>query len=123
VQPERRPRAGRRGTFSQWHAELVDLKTGERIIPLNDFGPEQAEFCVYNSLLSEGAMLGFDSGYSLDEPHMLIMWEAQFGDFADGAQVIVDQLTLKEGVRTDRLGRWDPKGRRPRLPQGGAWHR
>ena len=82
----------RRGTFSQRHAVLVDTRTEERYIPLNHLKEDQAEFCVYDSLLSEAAVLGFDYGYSLDEPHMLIMWEAQFGDFANGAQVIIDQF-------------------------------
>ncbi len=82
----------RRGTFSQRHAVLVDAQTGERYIPLNHIAPDQAELCVYDSLLSEAAVLGFDYGYSLDEPHMLILWEAQFGDFANGAQVIIDQF-------------------------------
>jgi 2-oxoglutarate dehydrogenase E1 component len=82
----------RRGTFSQRHAALVDMKTGDRYIPLNHLKDDQPEFCVYDSLLSEAAVLGFDYGYSLDEPHMLIMWEAQFGDFANGAQVIIDQF-------------------------------
>ncbi len=82
----------RRGTFSQRHSVLVDANTGERHIPLNHLRDGQAEFCVYDSLLSEAAVLGFDYGYSLDEPHMLIMWEAQFGDFANGAQVIIDQF-------------------------------
>jgi 2-oxoglutarate dehydrogenase E1 component len=82
----------RRGTFSQRHAVLVDTVTGERYIPLKNLAPEQAELCVYDSLLSEAAVLGFDYGYSLDEPHMLILWEAQFGDFANGAQVIIDQF-------------------------------
>jgi 2-oxoglutarate dehydrogenase E1 component len=82
----------RRGTFSQRHAVLVDQHTGERWIPLNHLKPDQAEFCVYDSLLSEAAVLGFDYGYSLDEPNMLIMWEAQFGDFSNGAQVIIDQF-------------------------------
>jgi 2-oxoglutarate dehydrogenase E1 component len=82
----------RRGTFSQRHAVLVDMKTGEPWIPLNHLKADQPEFCVYDSLLSEAAVLGFDYGYSLDEPHMLIMWEAQFGDFANGAQVIIDQF-------------------------------
>jgi 2-oxoglutarate dehydrogenase E1 component len=82
----------RRGTFSQRHAVLVDMKTGDRWTPLNHLKDDQAEFCIYDSLLSEAAVLGFDYGYSLDEPHMLIMWEAQFGDFANGAQVIIDQF-------------------------------
>jgi 2-oxoglutarate dehydrogenase E1 component len=82
----------RRGTFSQRHAALVDMKTGERWIGLGNLRENQPEFCVYDSLLSEAAVLGFDYGYSLDEPNMLIMWEAQFGDFANGAQVIIDQF-------------------------------
>jgi 2-oxoglutarate dehydrogenase E1 component len=82
----------RRGTFSQRHAVLVDQHTGERWTPLNFLLPGQPEFCVYDSFLSEAAVLGFDYGYSLDEPNMLIMWEAQFGDFANGAQVIIDQF-------------------------------
>ena len=82
----------RRGTFSQRHAVLVDAKTGERYTPLNHLNGDQAEICVYDSLLSEAAVLGFDYGYSLDEPNMLILWEAQFGDFANGAQVIIDQF-------------------------------
>ena len=82
----------RRGTFSQRHAVLIDQLTAQPWIPLNNLGAGQAQFCVYDSLLSEAAVLGFDYGYSLDEPNMLIMWEAQFGDFANGAQVIVDQF-------------------------------
>ncbi len=83
----------RRGTFSQRHAVWVDGKTGERYVPFNHIAPgEQAEFCVYDSMLSEAAVLGFDYGYSLDAPDMLICWEAQFGDFVNGAQVIIDQF-------------------------------
>ena len=82
----------RRGTFSQRHASLVDYQTGERWSPLKSLGDGAAEFCVYDSLLSEAAVLGFDYGYSLDEPNMLIAWEAQFGDFSNGAQVIIDQF-------------------------------
>ena len=82
----------RRGTFSQRHAVLADAETGERYTPLKALANDQAGFCVYDSLLSEAAVLGFDYGYSLDEPNMLILWEAQFGDFANGAQVIVDQF-------------------------------
>ncbi len=82
----------RRGTFSQRHAVLVDSETGESYYPLRNISTDQAEMCVYDSLLSEAAVLGFDYGYSLDEPNMLIAWEAQFGDFANGAQVIIDQF-------------------------------
>jgi 2-oxoglutarate dehydrogenase E1 component len=82
----------RRGTFSQRHAYLIDMQTGAQYVPLKNLAPEQAEICIHDSLLSEAAVLGFDYGYSLDEPHMLIIWEAQFGDFANGAQVIIDQF-------------------------------
>jgi 2-oxoglutarate dehydrogenase E1 component len=81
----------RRGTFSNRHSVLYDLETRERYIPLKNISPDQARFCVYNSPLSEYAVLGFDFGYSLDYPHALIIWEAQFGDFVNGAQVIIDQ--------------------------------
>jgi len=82
----------RRGTFSSRHSVIYDAETRERYIPLNNLGEGQAKFCVYNSLLSEAAVLGFDYGYSLDFPEMLCLWEAQFGDFANGAQVIIDQF-------------------------------
>ncbi len=82
----------RRGTFSQRHSYWYDVKTRARYKPLNQIAPGQANFCVYNSPLSEAAVLGFDYGYSLAEPNMLIMWEAQFGDFVNGAQVIIDQF-------------------------------
>ena len=82
----------RRGTFSQRHAVFYDSETRDRHIPLKNLSDDQAKFCVYNSLLSEAAVLGFDYGYSLGCPSMLIMWEAQFGDFGNGAQVIIDQF-------------------------------
>src|SRR5690606_30940981 len=82
----------RRGTFSQRHAVLYDSETRERYVPLESVAPGQAKFCVYNSLLSEAAVLGFDYGYSLDYPQMLCQWEAQFGDFVNGAQVVIDQF-------------------------------
>lgn len=82
----------RRGTFSQRHAVFYDYETRARHIPLQHLSPGQAKFCVYNSLLSEFAVLGFDYGYSLSYPEMLILWEAQFGDFSNGAQVIIDQF-------------------------------
>ena len=82
----------RRGTFSQRHSTLYDAEKREDYVPLNRLKEGQARFCVYNSLLSEVAVLGFDYGYSLDYPEMLCLWEAQFGDFANGAQVIIDQF-------------------------------
>jgi 2-oxoglutarate dehydrogenase E1 component len=84
----------RRGTFSQRHSVLYDAQTRERYIPLLNLSKDQARFCVYNSLLSEAAVLGFDYGYSLEFPEMLCLWEAQFGDFANGAQVIIDQFLV-----------------------------
>ena len=82
----------RRGTFSQRHSYWYDTNTRERYKPLNHISDKQATFCVYNSPLSEAGVLGFDYGYSIAEPNMLIIWEAQFGDFANGAQVIIDQF-------------------------------
>ncbi|HUG12629.1 MAG TPA: 2-oxoglutarate dehydrogenase E1 component, partial [Opitutaceae bacterium] len=81
-----------RGTFSHRHAVLYDYKTNERHVPLLHLAEKQAQFCVYNSSLSEAAILGFDYGYSLDYEDMLCIWEAQFGDFANGAQVVIDQF-------------------------------
>jgi 2-oxoglutarate dehydrogenase E1 component len=81
-----------RGTFSQRHVVLHDYGTTVKYIPLEHLAPDQAKFCVHNSLLSEFAVLGFDYGYSLAYPKMLTLWEAQFGDFANGAQVIIDQF-------------------------------
>jgi 2-oxoglutarate dehydrogenase E1 component len=82
----------RRGTFSQRHSVLYDEVTRERHIPLLNISDDQARFCVYNSPLSEFAVLGFDYGYSMEFPSMLCLWEAQFGDFANGAQIIIDQF-------------------------------
>ena len=82
----------RRGTFSQRHCVLYDSENRERYVPLKNLSPNQASFCAYNSLLSESGVLGFDYGYNLMVPQMLICWEAQFGDFVNGAQVIIDQF-------------------------------
>ena len=81
-----------RGTFNQRHAVMVDIETEARYIPLAHIAPDQARFEVYNSMLSEAAVLGFEYGYSRDYPEALVLWEAQFGDFANGAQIIIDQF-------------------------------
>ncbi|GAU65436.1 putative 2-oxoglutarate dehydrogenase E1 component [Streptomyces sp. NBRC 110611] len=82
----------RRGTFGQRHAVLVDRLTGEDYTPLLYLSEDQARFNVYDSLLSEYAAMGFEYGYSLARPESLVMWEAQFGDFVNGAQTIVDEF-------------------------------
>jgi len=81
-----------RGTFSQRHAVLVDQQNEDRYIPLNNIRFGQAPFEVVDSPLSEFGVLGYEYGYSQAEPHALVLWEAQFGDFANGAQVIIDQF-------------------------------
>ncbi|MEE1938809.1 multifunctional oxoglutarate decarboxylase/oxoglutarate dehydrogenase thiamine pyrophosphate-binding subunit/dihydrolipoyllysine-residue succinyltransferase subunit [Streptomyces sp. TRM 70361] len=82
----------RRGTFGQRHAVLVDRDTGEDYTPLLYLSEDQARFNVYDSLLSEFAAMGFEYGYSLARPEALVMWEAQFGDFVNGAQTVVDEF-------------------------------
>jgi 2-oxoglutarate dehydrogenase E1 component len=87
-----------RGTFSQRHAVLLDQEIERRYTPLRYVAPDQRRFEVINSMLSEEAVLGFEYGYSLAEPMALVVWEAQFGDFANGAQVVFDQF-LSSGER------------------------
>ena len=103
----------RRGTFSHRHAFLYDAKTGQPYLPLLHLAPNQARICIYNSLLSEAAVLGFDYGYSLDYPNMLCLWEAQFGDFANGAQTIIDQFIVSAESKWQR-----PSGIVLLLPHG-----
>lgn len=81
-----------RGTFSQRHAVLTDQKTGETYTPLAHIAPRQAPVSIWNSPLSEYGVMGFEYGYSLGNPEALILWEAQFGDFANGGQIIIDQF-------------------------------
>ncbi len=93
----------RRGTFSHRHAVLTDTETGKRYTPLSNLSPSQGNFDVFDSSLSETGVLGFEYGYSLDYPEALVMWEAQFGDFANGAQVIIDQFIVSAEDKWQRL--------------------
>ncbi len=102
-----------RGTFSTRHSVLYDQKTGEPYVPLMHLAEKQARICIYNSPLSEAAVLGFDYGYSLDYPKMLCLWEAQFGDFSNGAQTIIDQFIVSAESKWQR-----PSGIVLLLPHG-----
>jgi multifunctional 2-oxoglutarate metabolism enzyme len=83
-----------RGTFTQRHLEFSDYETGHGYVPLQHLDPTQARFEVFDSLLSEYAVMGFEFGYSVADPLTLVLWEAQFGDFANGAQIIIDQFIV-----------------------------
>lgn len=81
-----------RGTFTHRHSGFYDTKTGEQYSPLKQLNSEKTNFCVYDSILSEYAVMGFEYGNSITDPSFLTMWEAQFGDFSNGAQIIIDQF-------------------------------
>ncbi len=104
----------RRGTFSQRHAYFYDVNTRDRWCPLSGIAPgQQGKICIYNSLLSEAGVLGFDYGYSLSFEEMLCQWEAQFGDFVNGAQVVIDQFIVSAESKWQR-----PSGIVLLLPHG-----
>jgi 2-oxoglutarate dehydrogenase E1 component len=92
-----------RGTFSHRHIGLVDEEKGTRVYPVGNMGKEGAALEVYNSSLSELAVLGFEYGYSLAAPNTLTVWEAQFGDFSNGAQIIIDQFIASAEVKWQRM--------------------
>ena len=92
-----------RGTFSQRHSVLVDQQDEHRYVPLNNIRPDQAQYNVHDSPLSEAAVMGFDYGFSLAEPNTLVCWEGQFGDFANTAQVFVDQFISSAETKWMRM--------------------
>jgi 2-oxoglutarate dehydrogenase complex dehydrogenase (E1) component-like enzyme len=109
-----------RGTFSQRHAVLVDTANGESWTPLATLDPKQAHFEACDSPLSEFAVLGFEYGYSVEWPEALVLWEAQFGDFANGAQVIIDQFLASaedKWRQTTRMGMLLPHGSEGQGPE------
>src|SRR5208283_4160318 len=93
----------RRGTFNQRHSVLIDIMDEKEYVPLCHLAPNQARVEIYNSELSEAAVMGFEYGYTRDYPEALVMWEAQFGDFANGAQIIIDQFIVAGEDKWDLL--------------------
>jgi 2-oxoglutarate dehydrogenase E1 component len=95
----------RRGTFSQRHAVLVDQVTGQTYVNLEHLPGSRAQFLIYDSLLSEYAVMAYEYGYSVARPHALVLWEAQFGDFANGAQIVIDQFITSAHEKWDQHAR------------------
>lgn len=95
----------RRGTFSQRHAVLVDQVTGQTYVNLEHLPGSRAQFLIYDSLLSEYAVMAYEYGYSVARPHALVLWEAQFGDFANGAQIVIDQFVTSAHEKWDQHAR------------------
>ena len=102
-----------RGTFSQRHLAQYDSETGDRYVPLQHLASNQARFDVYDSSLSEYAVMGFEFGYSVADPRTLVLWEAQFGDFANGAQIMIDQFIVSAEAKWSQ-----PSGLVLLLPHG-----
>jgi 2-oxoglutarate dehydrogenase E1 component len=92
-----------RGTFSHRHAVLHDVETDARWVPLDNIRAGQSKFTILDSMLSENGVLGFEFGFSMADPHKLVIWEAQFGDFANGAQVIIDQFVASSESKWQRM--------------------
>ena len=93
----------KRGTFSHRHAYFFDANTNEPYCGLNNLDKNQTKFSIYNSLLSEFGVLGFEYGYAMSSPSALVLWEAQFGDFVNGAQVIIDQFISSAESKWQRM--------------------